>query len=139
MFEWKDIYKVDIAEIDKQHRKLLEIGGKLADLLKLKDDIDHYDEIVEILTELREYTEYHFAHEEKLLEKYGYDNQSLRLHKRQHKSFVNKIIQIENQDIDEKQTGIKLTMLEFIASWIENHILKTDHEYKDFFHENGVY
>ncbi|QZY55043.1 bacteriohemerythrin [Crassaminicella profunda] len=137
MFEWKSDYKVHIAEIDQQHKKLLQIGGRLVDLLKLKDDIDHYDEIIEILRELREYTEYHFAHEEKLLEKYGY--QQLRIHKRQHKSFVNKIIQLENQDIDEKQKGIELHMIEFLANWIENHILKTDHEYEDFLHEKDVY
>lgn len=137
MFEWKEIYKVNIEEIDNQHKKLLEIGGRLTDLLKLKDDIDHYDEIIVILTELREYTEYHFSHEEKLLEKHGYEE--LKAHKRQHKTFVNKIVQLENQDIDEKQKVIELSMIEFIANWIENHILKTDHGYEEFLHENGVY
>ncbi|TCO78076.1 bacteriohemerythrin [Marinisporobacter balticus] len=137
MFEWKNEYKVEITEIDRQHKKLLEIGERLSDLLKLKNDMDHYDEIMDILRELREYTEYHFAHEEKMLEKYGYED--LRLQKREHRSFVNKIIQLENQDIDQKQTGIELSMIEFLANWIENHILKTDHEYQDFLHEKGVY
>ncbi|MCT4618142.1 MAG: bacteriohemerythrin [Marinisporobacter sp.] len=137
MFTWKSDYRVHIDEIDQQHKRLLEIGGKLVDLLKLKDDIDHYDEIIDILRELREYTEYHFEHEEKLLEKHGY--KELRAHKRQHKSFVNKIIQLENQDIDEKQTGITFHMIEFIADWIEKHILVTDHGYEDFLHKKGVY
>lgn len=137
MFEWKEEYRCNIAEIDKQHKQLLAIGAKLYDIMTLKDDIDHYDEIMEILLELREYTLYHFAYEEKLLQENGYEG--LQLHKRQHKSFINKIIQFENQNIDEKQMEIKLKMIEFLANWIEQHILKTDHQYKDFFHEKGIY
>ncbi|QEK10892.1 bacteriohemerythrin [Crassaminicella thermophila] len=137
MFEWKEEYCFNIAEIDKQHKHLLEIGKKLYDILTLKDEIDHYDEIVEILVELREYTIYHFTYEEKLLKQHGYEG--LQLHKRQHKSFINKIIQFENQDIDEKQMEMKLKMMEFLADWIEQHILKSDHQYKDFLQEKGVY
>ncbi len=35
-----------------------------------------------------------------------------------------------------KKIGIELVI--FIADWIENHILKSDMEYKDFLNSKGV-
>ncbi|WP_053955134.1 bacteriohemerythrin [Inediibacterium massiliense] len=137
MFEWRDEYSCEVGEIDKQHRQLLQIGSKLYGILTLKDSEDRYDEIMEVLHELSDYTVYHFDYEEKLMEQHGYEN--IKSHKRQHKSFVNKVIQLQNQDIEEKQKRITLEMIKFIADWIENHILVTDHKYKEFFHEKGVY
>lgn len=139
MFQWKEHFTCNINEIDKQHKMLLELGAKLYDIVKLKDDIDRYDEIMVILTELKDYTIYHFAAEEKLLEDNGYDSFELQLHKRQHKSFINKIKQFENQDIDEKQEAITLDMLTFIANWIEQHILKTDQKYSSFLNEKNIF
>ncbi|WP_129599585.1 bacteriohemerythrin [Anaerophilus nitritogenes] len=136
MFEWRDEYSCEVGEIDHQHRTLLQIGSKLYSILTLKDSEDRYDEIMEVLKELKNYTIYHFDYEEKLMEQYGYED--IKTHKRQHKSFVNKVIQLENQDIEEKQKKITLEMITFIADWIENHILVTDQKYKEFFHTKGV-
>ena len=36
-FEWKDEYSVNVAEIDKQHRRLFEIGARLYDLAGAKE------------------------------------------------------------------------------------------------------
>jgi hemerythrin len=73
VFKWKDEFSVNIASIDEQHRKLFEIGSELDELTALNDGYDHYDEIVSILKKLKDYTVYHFGFEEKLLEKYNYD------------------------------------------------------------------
>ncbi|RKD21470.1 hemerythrin [Caminicella sporogenes DSM 14501] len=137
MFKWKDAFSVNVAEIDKQHKKLIEIGSKLAHILSLKDDIDHYDEIMEILENLKEYTVYHFNYEEELMKKYGFEG--LKAHEREHQAFVDKIIELTTKDIDDNQKKVTMDMLIFIADWIENHILKTDHKYKDFFNEKGIF
>tara|TARA_B100000965_G_scaffold341576_1_gene310420 strand:- start:248 stop:661 length:414 start_codon:yes stop_codon:yes gene_type:complete len=136
MFKWRDIYSTNIAEIDKQHKKLLEIGSQLSGLIRSKDDVDHYDEIVELLDELKNYTIYHFKTEEELMEKYGYEG--LDEHKKTHQAFIDKINEVGSADIDNNQKGISMEILVFIADWIEKHILKVDHMYKDFFNEKGV-
>lgn len=136
MFKWRDIYSTNIAEIDKQHKKLLEIGSQLSGLIRSKDDADHYDEIVELLDELKNYTIYHFKEEEELMEKYGYEG--LDAHKKTHQDFIDKINEVNSADIDNNQKGITMEILVFIADWIEKHILKVDHMYKDFLNEKGV-
>ncbi|SHJ86734.1 bacteriohemerythrin [Paramaledivibacter caminithermalis] len=137
MFKWKELYSCNISKIDDQHKKLFEIGYKLSDLVRSKDDLDHYDEIIELINELTKYTIYHFETEEKLMEEYGFNG--LEEHKKTHKAFVDKISQINISVIDEEQKRVMMEILVFIADWIEDHILKVDHMYKDFLNEKGVF
>ncbi len=136
MFKWRENYSCNIEEIDKQHKKLLEIGSELSSLIRTRD-VDHYDEIIQLLDELKKYTIYHFQTEEELMEKYGYVG--LADHKKVHQNFIDKIKEVDIKDIDENQKGVTMDILVFIADWIEKHILKVDHMYKDFLNEKGVY
>lgn len=129
IFNWKDSFCTGIEEIDKQHKRLFEIGGEIYNLAILKDGQDHYDEIMALLGSLRDYTEYHFGYEEGLLEKNNYEN--FEEHKQQHDMFVKKLIDIETQDIDSRQKQVILDILDFIVNWISNHILGIDFQYKD--------
>lgn len=136
-FKWKDEYSCGIAEIDSQHKKLFEIGTRLYDLASLDDRFDHYDEIVNTLEELRDYTVYHFGYEEKLMEKHGYSH--LETHKIEHDFFVKKLVRLEKKDFDADQGKAVVEMLEFVSSWIAAHILKTDFNYREFFSGKGVH
>lgn len=136
-FKWKDSYNCDVRELDEQHKKLFQIGSKLYDLASLDDGLDRYDDIMEVIKELKEYTIYHFKCEENLMKRHGYSE--YKSHKKQHEEFINKIIEFEKQDVDEKQEKVVMDMIVFIADWIENHILKTDLKYRDFFNGKGIY
>ncbi|TAH63437.1 MAG: bacteriohemerythrin [Gottschalkiaceae bacterium] len=129
IFNWKDRFSTGIEEIDKQHKRLFEIGGQIYNLATLKDGQDHYDEIIALLGHLKEYTEYHFGYEEELMEKYNYNK--LEEHKQQHEMFVKKLVEIDTQDIDSKQKKVILDILDFIVNWISSHILGSDFQYKD--------
>lgn len=137
MFKWREAYSCNISEIDNQHKRLLEIGSELSALVRGKDDLDHYDEIIQLLNELKEYTIYHFNSEEELMEKYRYEK--LEEHRKAHRSFINKMSEIDIADVDEDQKRVTMEMLIFIADWIEKHILKVDHMYKDYLNERGVF
>lgn len=137
MFKWKENFSCNIEEIDNQHQKLFKIGNDIYKLVTSKDDIDHYDEIIAIMRELEEYTVYHFKYEEELMSKYGYNE--LEDHKNQHSLFVDKIKEIQTEDIDLRQKKVAMDTLMFVADWIENHILKSDHKYNEFLNEKGVY
>lgn len=135
-FEWKDAYSVNVAEIDKQHKKLFEIGEKISDLILAKDEYDHYDEIMVILNELEDYTLYHFNYEEKLMEQYGYHETET--HKFAHIFMIKKLQRMKNKDIDANQREATVDLIAFVSDWIAEHILKTDMKYKEFFNEKGI-
>ena len=127
MLSWKENYTCGIDSIDNQHKKLLEIGSRVYQMLKNEEKLDKYDDIMEVVHELKDYTLYHFNFEEKLMEKHGYEN--LEEHKKQHSAFVDKLTEMEHKDIDENQKKTMMEMLMFIADWIEKHILVSDFEY----------
>lgn len=136
-FKWKDNYSVNIAEIDEQHKKLFEIGDRVYGIVLLDDEYDHYDEIVEIIEELRDYTIYHFDYEERMLERYGYDE--LEFQHFQHSFFVKRLEKIVSKDIDEDQKETIRDIVEFLADWITNHILQSDMKYSQFLNNEGIF
>ncbi|HEX9059578.1 MAG TPA: bacteriohemerythrin [Clostridia bacterium] len=135
--KWKDTFSCNIHEIDNQHKKLFQIGSNLFELASLKDNADHYDEIMKIINELKDYTIYHFNYEEKLMEEHFYRNYAE--HKIEHEAFIKAITKIENSDLDAHQSASVMKLIIFISDWITSHILKTDIQYKDFFNQKGVY
>lgn len=137
MFRWRNEFSCNVEEIDNQHKRLFEIGGKLYDLVSLGNEYDHYDEIMKILEELREYTEYHFLYEEKLLQDQGYEQYDI--HKIEHDFFIKKLKRLENLNIDEKQDESVMQIITFVADWISSHIMKTDIQYKEHLNSRGVY
>lgn len=128
MFEWDDKLSVEISEIDDQHKNLLRIGRDLVNVLETSTDgLDQYDEIKNLLQELHSYTVYHFTSEEELMEKANFID--LPSHRFQHKLFVKKLEEVDLDEIDQDQSGYTMDLLDFIANWITNHILKIDTQY----------
>lgn len=139
MFEWKSEYSLNIAEIDKQHKRLFELIGQLYQIAKVDDGYDHYDEIKAVFNELSDYTVYHFGYEEKLLAQYNYDSHETKIHKLEHGGFVNKMVKVGQQDLDKNEKKILLDVIMFAVEWIEKHILLTDKKYSEFLNSHGVY
>ena len=127
MFIWKEAYNTGLPEIDAQHQRLFELGSEIFSLVNAKDGADHYDEIIAILDDLREYTIYHFDFEEKYQQSIGYEN--FEEHKELHDKLIDKLTNIETEDIDSMQGHVMIQLLDFIANWIGNHILKEDFKY----------
>lgn len=124
MFEMKEEYKVGVPQIDSEHQKLFEIGEKAYQLLKDPYVIDKYDKIVEVIEELKEYTIYHFKHEEEYMESINYKR--LFSQKIEHAEFVKKIEDVDLNQIDKDQDEGIMGILTFLNNWLIYHILEKD-------------
>ncbi|WML34069.1 bacteriohemerythrin [Clostridium sp. OS1-26] len=138
MFEWKKKYSCNIQIIDDEHKKLFEIGQSIYDLALHKRYVDYYDRILDLIDELKEYTVYHFADEEKIMRLYEYpdfDN-----HKKIHEDFIEKIENINLNHVDDDQQKAIINLLDFVYVWIEGHILAQDLKVRDYFEnlKNGI-
>lgn len=138
MFEWKKKYSCNIQIIDDEHKKLFEIGQAIYDLALHKQYVDYYDRILDLIDELKEYTVYHFADEEKIMRLYEYpdfDN-----HKKIHEDFIEKIENINLNHVDDDQQKAIIKLLDFVYVWIEGHILGQDLKVRDYFEnlKNGI-
>lgn len=124
MILWKDDYTTGVTSIDEQHHRLLEIANQAYELLKNNLYVDKYDEILAILEELKNYTVYHFQSEEEYMQSINY--KKILSHKVEHTDFIDKIMSIDLNSIDQNQDQAILEILDFVVQWIDGHILKTD-------------
>lgn len=137
MIKWKKEYSCYDATIDEQHMKMIEMINQMSEIASIDDDFDHYDEIVEIFEGLKDYTIYHFNHEESLFDQHGYDSFNTKIQKLEHKSFINKVAAINLYQLDENQNETVKSVLEFLGKWLDHHILVTDKKFGSFLEENA--
>lgn len=133
LMEWNASYSVNVKEIDEQHKKLISLLNKLYEAMRegkgkaiLKD----------VLSELLAYTDNHFKYEEELFEKHGYTNKAP--HLKEHENLKKKVIDLQ-KNFEKGNAVITLELLDFLMSWVENHILKVDKQYTPFLNSKGVY
>ena len=131
LFEWKEKYSVGVEKFDDQHKELLRIGRDLVSAFEgTEEGIDQYDLILDLLNEMQEYTVYHFESEEKAMKEADYPE--LEKHKKIHQKFVNKLKEIDTDKIDKNQQEFSMELLNFLATWIEEHILGEDQKYTPY-------
>jgi hemerythrin len=124
MLVWKDKYSVAVELIDEQHKRLFEIGNSAYELLRNDFCVDKYDKIVEIIEELRQYTEFHFKAEEEYMLKIG--SKQYKVQKIEHDNFIKKINSVKLDNIDQDQKKYIEDLLAFVFNWILDHILQKD-------------
>lgn len=124
MLQWKEEYEVGVAEIDEQHQKLIDIANRVYELMRNELALDKYDQIVEILQELKEYTVYHFHFEEGLMQKARYKKRFS--HKILHQNFLAQVEAVDLSAVDENQDAYLVQIMDFIANWLIEHIVGED-------------
>ena len=123
-YEFTKDYHTGIDFIDEEHAKLFEIAHRAYDLLTNQFVTDKYDAIVAVLEELRDYTKYHFNHEEEYMKSINYPKRFSQLH--QHTQFINKLESYNLKEIDVNQQEGLLEILDFLALWLQSHIKGMD-------------
>ena len=123
-YEFTKDYHTGIDFIDEEHAKLFEIANRAYDLLTNQFVTDKYDAIVAVLEELRDYTKYHFNHEEEYMKSINYPKRFSQLH--QHTQFINKLDSYNLKEIDVNQQEGLLEILDFLALWLQSHIKGMD-------------
>ena len=124
IFEFSEEYLVGNELIDREHKELFRLIGKVNDLVRDGVDASQCDEILKILEELKDYTKFHFSDEEEYMESIHYEG--LEAQKRAHRAFVYKLEGIEKKEIEEQPQKYMQSLVEFLLGWLINHILYTD-------------
>lgn len=124
MIQWNDDFTIGVKAIDEQHKRLFDIANRAYQLLRNELVLDKYDQIVDIFEELKNYTVYHFAFEEKYMAEIGYKR--LLSHKVYHEDFIAKVNAVDFDKIDQDQEQYLMGILDFVVNWIQEHILGVD-------------
>jgi len=120
-FAWTDEFLVGIAEIDEQHRSLVDMINRF--YAALGGEAPHRQALGGLLRGLVDYTRYHFATEQRLMEEAKLP--LVRPHLKQHQEFVQKV-----GDMAERFShgGLVLSVeaTSYLRDWLSGHILVTD-------------
>ena len=129
-FAWEPEFAIGHAEIDSQHRKIIDILNNLYALLSKKSDEFHAKTEL-LFDELAEYVSTHFAYEEELMLNSGYPPDDFAAHKHIHNTLLAQVqrIALAHHDGDESALSELLPFL--YGNWLIDHICGTDRLYAD--------
>ena len=121
---WDSSFETGIAEIDTQHMRLVEIINSLADAIGHTPK----DALKDIVGQLKDYAQYHFRTEEKIMEDAGYSD--IAEHRDEHAMFVDQVL-LFDLDVILATEGLAWDMYHFLRSWLTSHILVVDRKFAD--------
>ena len=126
MYEMKPEFFTGIELIDNEHRQLFDYANQIHDLLHAEFVPDKYDNIVDILGKLRDYTKKHFADEEAYMESIQY--KKIFTQKVQHQAFIDELDKLNLDEISEVENQEETigNLLSFVTDWLIHHILEVD-------------
>ncbi|OGV66298.1 MAG: hypothetical protein A3K19_14050 [Lentisphaerae bacterium RIFOXYB12_FULL_65_16] len=128
---WSDSLSVGVEAIDEQHQRLVAMINRLHDAMRSGKA---QNTIGRILDELVGYTAEHFHTEEDLMAKTGFPD--LAKHRRVHAELVEKALDVK-RDFDAGKLVIGADLMNFLKSWLVNHIQRMDKQYGPHLREHG--
>jgi len=129
---WQDSWLVGVKVLDSQHKQLVTLLNELHDAMKS----GRGSSIVGgILNSLVSYTHAHFAAEEQLMQMYAYPD--FKAHKREHQKLTGQVLDFQEKFSNGTAT-LSIDVMQFLSSWLQNHILGTDKKYGPFLQSKGV-
>lgn len=123
---WEARFSVGNATIDEQHQELFALINQAYETIG-GDPIHEYEALWAILSKLIDYTRFHFAEEEGMMEHAGYSQ--LAQHREQHRALIQKTEEmLDTLESGEAAIGAE-KLCQFIKEWIEQHVLTVDRQY----------
>jgi hemerythrin len=132
LIQWNETLSVSIAEIDRQHQKLVGMINDLNDEMRKGRGKEILGKIV---NELIGYSVTHFKMEEKYFDQFGYPDTEN--HKAAHADFIQKVTEFKN-DFSTGKKGLTIEIMDFLSDWLQKHIKGTDKKYVPFLQEKGL-
>ena len=124
MYEMKNEFLTGIAFIDEEHSKLFELTNRLYEISSNQFIHDKFDYIVDVILELKDYTKYHFKHEEEYMKEINY--KKFFSHIVEHNDFVEQLDALDTDSVDLAQEETITKLLNFLYDWLVNHICDSD-------------
>jgi hemerythrin-like metal-binding protein len=122
---WKKSYAVGTSTVDEQHQQLFSLLNRVEGHVRggsSKLDVDR------VVSELEDYTKFHFNAEERTLE--GMGGTEMAEHQTQHSYFVTEIAKMRHA-LQERKVVDPRSLVVFLRDWLVHHILEVD---KQAFH-----
>lgn len=124
---WKEEYALGVEHIDKQHKGLFDVTGRILRILADGDSARNRRTCKEAIKYLKDYALSHFADEEEYQRSIGYAR--YHQHKQRHEQFAKNIVRME-QEMEEQGYSPESVQqfIRALTSWLVNHIMCSDQD-----------
>jgi hemerythrin-like metal-binding protein len=126
MFEWTQDFAIGMPYIDQQHQALFRYAEELYAAMATGQG---KAVVAKTLTRLIEYTEEHFAAEERLMRTHNYPGVTVQ--KTEHLALTQKVKGFA-ADHEAGQVVVTVQLLQFLRSWLDLHIKQLDMKFAVF-------
>ncbi len=125
-FLWDDeLFSTGVELVDEQHKYMLDLLNGYMDKVSKRET--KADDFQQVITALKEYAEYHFSCEEKLMEEYQLVDEHILMHKKVHRTFIFEVSELEaDLQQGDKSGSMEKHIFEFLSQWFVYHILGSD-------------
>jgi hemerythrin len=121
MLRWRSNLSLGVADIDADHKALIEILNRLFYMVKAGDE---RTEIADVLHELGAYCDRHFRREEALMRRSGYGG--LERHARLHDVLRRQVATWTAVYLDDPDAFDITGFYDFVSDWLLVHVLTED-------------
>ncbi len=128
-----DKYSVGVGSIDSQHSVLFRLINDLYEAMRTGQAQKLTGALLEKLVD---YTQTHFAAEEKMMAAANYPG--LADHQAKHRDLIRQVGEFVSR-FERGEIALNLDLMSFLRDWLTNHIQKVDREYGPWLNEHGVH
>jgi hemerythrin len=134
LMTWTEKMSVGVKVLDDDHKKLIGMINELQDGLKA----GHGKEALgQVLDELVNYTQIHFAREEQYFAQTGYPPASL--HKKEHDDLTKQVLEVQAKYKESPLTSLSFEVMDFLKNWLNEHIQGSDQKYASHLNAKGIH
>lgn len=131
--EWSAALSVGVKNIDAEHHELVVM---LNDLHGAMTTGKGKDALKGVLDRLIQYTLSHFSHEEELMRTHAYPDSWK--HTNEHRELTKQAQAIQAKFASGQTVGLSIEVMEFLRSWLTDHIQTIDVRFGAFLNAKGV-
>lgn len=125
-FDWDNSMNTGIETIDLQHKELFKIARTIEQFIIINVTGVNQKDMIDVISEIRNYVSYHFYEEERIMQEYNYSNYIE--HKKVHDDFQAKVVHISCKNLLQNPYSVLLELKDKLQDWVFNHIMVEDYK-----------
>lgn len=132
LIQWQPSFSVGVEMIDEQHRLLVKM---INDLYAALGAGESRKALEKMISRLSVYAAMHFAREEHYFTLFAYPQ--TKAHMQAHDDFEDQVYQFE-RDFKAGKQELSIEIMNFLSTWLVEHITKTDRQFGPFLNARGI-